>query len=72
MAFGRHREAVAKNLNTPRLLLRWYSNTQSLILDGEEANNIQYKLLLLAHEDQQPLDEYNINDENLDLSSNSY
>ena len=61
-----------KELKHPRLQLRWYSNTQSLILDGEEANNIQDKLLLLAHEDQEPLDAYNINDENLDLSSNSY
>ena len=56
-----------KELKHPRLLLRWYSNTHSLILDGEEANNIQDKLLLLAHEDQEPLDECNINDENLDF-----
>ena len=63
---------ACKELKHPKLLLKWYSNTQSLILDGEEANNIQDKILLLAHEDQEPHGEYNINDEKLDLSSNSY
>ena len=43
-----------------------------MILDGEEASDIHVKLLLLAHEDQEPFDEYNINEENLDVSSNSY
>lgn len=58
-----------KEFKTPSLLLRWYSNTHSLIFDGEEANNIQDKLFELAEHDGEPLDEYDTND---DLSNNSY
>ena len=62
---NRHHQVEYKH---PQIILRWNVGTQSIILDGEQANNVKDELSSLAEQDKGLFDEDDTSDEELEPS----